>query len=1384
LFGGTNVIAVHAFNTSRNSSDFSMDLELISDDQTNSANPTPGARNSVAPDIVKVPPQVESVAHFPNSPASGDAVTITARITDPDGMAEAVLFYQLVDPGSYIRRSDPTYATDWTSLLLRDDGSGGDAVAGDSVFTAILPENLQAHRRLVRYRVTATDALGNAVSVPYADDEQPNFAYYVNDGIPAWRGAFRPGQTPLVTYPPDLLDDLPTYTLIANGSDIINSQYNGSYNKQRFHGTFVYNGEVFDHIGFRNRGEGSIYVSGKNKWRFYFNRGRRLQAFDNDGNEYAETWKSFSGDACASPWAALHRGSAGIEEAASYHIFQLAGVPSPKTHYYHFRVVRGPDESPAAGQAINDPIGNADGQYAGDFWGLYLAVEPIRGNFLDERGLPEGNLYKIESNAGDKKEQAPGQPVDSSDWDTFRNMHVDANPSEAWWRANMDMDAYYTFQAINRLIGNVDLRGGFNHYFYHRSTDGRWVPIPWDLDMMFIAKSHWSTSISGNSYPGVIHAHKSVLQHPALALEYRNRCREIIDLLASDATPAGGQIGQLLASLAQIVSPPGQTVTWANADAAMWNLHPRTSGSDGSAAGQTNHRGNFFRTPFADTRIGGDWQRWLRSRGFTGSVDHADLLQYFVDYATNSWRGGAWQVNNGNQLGYGYQYLVSEAFDPAVPATPSLSYFGNPGFPKDGLQLIASDFEDPQGQQTFAAREWRLAEIGGANQYEIEALWTLTTTTPSANTLNLPTILAVPGRSYRARVRQQDTSGRWSHWSAPLEFTAGESTANLVHYWNFNDPSELERSTFGSGSAIVYEVAPSTMITTGEGQDFSGANAANGDPAATHLRINNPLGSRMTFLLPSKNYRDLVARVETRRSGQGAGLQFWSYTTDGTSYLPLESITVPDGIPMIVELDFRTIPDTWNNPKFAVRVEWNQGEGGFAGNNRFDNFTLSGNITDDANFPPLPQSPPTLVNLVEGKDTATFDATSWFIDPEGDPLTIGIDSVRPHIASAATGPDGIVKMIALQRGESRMIVSAADGSNPPVTAEFRVLVHPAAHVLADDEFRFDAWDPATSEMTYPAHMLFLQSARNDPGINDTLDYTYHIPHDDYAEADLSSIGFPYRTSSRTRINGLGEDGISFINTGRGRDLGGALVALDTRSVENPEITWTAGTLVANSRSYALRLQYRIGTDGPFHDVLDDSGKPVMYHRSDVSGTTTDMPAVRLPNDALEQPYVQLLWKYHHVSGDSGPRDQLRLDNLVVSGSTTAPAPGTYAYWAASRFDDPGPAGPELDPDGDGRPNFLEFALARSPLIQDEALHELAITSGPRAAIRFERPETISGVTYELLRSDDLITWESVPDAVFALESTTDGVSTFTATDPSPLSSSRFLRLRITLGSPP
>ena len=953
LFGGTNVIAVHAFNTSPGSSDFSMDLELSSL-VNNSPLPTPGVMNSVHRAATLIPPQIRQVAHSPVSPAPGQVVTITARITDPDGMDLVNLSYQTVDPGAYIRLTDAAYTTSWTTVQMRDNGLNGDATANDSIYTVRIPAATQTNRRLVRYKITFEDDQGNVATVPYGDDEQPNFAYYVYSGLPAWQGAFRPGSTALQTFPTTLLDDLPVYSLIANGTDVINSQYNGGSDAVRFRGTFVHDGVIYDHIEFKNRGEASTYVSGKNKWRFFFNRARDFPGKSDFGEKYSETWGSFSGDACASPWAAVHRGMAGVEEASAYKIFQLGGLPSPNTHYYHFRVVRGATETPAAGSVISDPIGTADGQYAGDFWGLYLAVEQPDGSFLDERGLPDGNVYKIEGNAGDKKSQGATQPVDSSDWNAFRDAHVSGDPTEAWWRANMDMDAYYTFHALSRLTGNVDLRGGYNHYFYHRSSDGRWVPMPWDLDMMFLPKSHWSTSINGTNYPGVIHAYKSLLQNPALALEYRNRVRELLDLLTSDAATGGGQVGQLIDELAQTVNPAGQALTWADADAAMWNLHPRTQGTDGNASGQTNHRGNFYRTSFADSRMGGGWTRWLRSPASSGTMEHEDSMAYLRDYATNSWPGGAWTVNNGDQLGYGYQYLAADAADPDIPQKPVATYAGAAGYPVSDLKFTSSAFADPQGTGTYAKTQWRLAEIsgpgvsgftaGGPRKYEIHSIWT-SESASAPGTVTIPFGIAQAGKTYRVRVRHQDSSGRWSHWSAPAQFAAtSPPPGELMHYWNFNGANFLNPTQTLGGGTLTPAVSNGAEVIQHDSQDqgFAGLNARNGDPVGNHLRVNNPLGATLTFALPTTGHENVVVQYETRRSGQGAGIQNVSYTLNGSTFTTFTTILPPDGDPALQVLDFRAVPGASDNPLFGLRITFSQGSGGTAGNNRFDNFTVEG----------------------------------------------------------------------------------------------------------------------------------------------------------------------------------------------------------------------------------------------------------------------------------------------------------------------------------------------------------------------------------------------------------------------------------------------------------
>jgi hypothetical protein len=758
---GDNILAIHALNQSLGSSDVTIDAELRTPDQTAlDGQPTPGRVNSaLLASRDAAPPQLRQVNHTPKQPTNAQPVTITVKATDTNSVAAVTLNYQLNVPGQYIRKTDPAYNNSWVSATMRDDGTNGDLVAGDSIFSAIIPANLNVHRTLIRYRISANDSLGNSVRAPYADDESPNFAYFVYNGAPAWRGASRPGATPVQEFPASLMNSLPTYHLLANQTDVSNSQWNGSYDTVRMWGTLVYDGEVYDHIQFHNRGEGSTYNTGKNKWRFHFNRARDFQPRDNYGRRYKSTWKVMNFDACASPWAAVNRGMAGLDESISYRLYELAGVPGSKTHYLQFRIIDNATEA------------SATSQYEGDLWGLYMAIEQPDGRFLDERDLPDGNVYKIEG-GGDKKNQGPTQPTTTSDWNAFASASR-TTQTESWWRTNMNMPVFYSFHAMNRLTGNVDLRHNYNHYFYHH-TDGRWMVMPWDMDMMFIAETHW---------PGVIDQNNS-LNVPNLRTEFRNRCREILDLMCSDPFEDGGQIGQLIEEYAHIVNPPNLPLTWADVDEAMWNWHPQARGNN-QPGGQTDHKGNFYRTPFTDSRMGGNWVRAL------ATPNHEGFVKFIRDYMTDTDPDG-FAPGDGDQRGYGYNFLELEATDAAIPDQPTMTYTGAPNFPVNALSFSTSDFSDPQGANTFGAIQWRLAEIyhpglsnyvaGEPRKYEIETLWDSGELTTFTNEVSIPLAVARPGATYRARVKMKDNTGRWSHWSPPLQFIA--SGPDLSSYSN------------------------------------------------------------------------------------------------------------------------------------------------------------------------------------------------------------------------------------------------------------------------------------------------------------------------------------------------------------------------------------------------------------------------------------------------------------------------------------------------------------------------------------------------------------------------------------------------------------------------
>jgi hypothetical protein len=674
------------------------------------------------------PEAISNVGHEPAAPKPGVTVLVTARLAK--GMTKPILKLQAVAPGEYIRKSDPAYEKDWTDLPMRDDGKDGDQKADDGVYSVRVPAKYQQHRWLIRYRIVATDANGKHVKAPEAGD-CPNFAWWCNAGPAPWSGSREPGKAAVVTYPAAFLETLQAVHLLARAEDVAKSQWNPAFHKKKQEGTVVYRGVVYDHIHYRNSGQVSAHAGGKNKWAIKFNRGRDLPFVDHDGLPFtAGPLAPAGGEAGVRGWHELRlnpgthnpfipvlRGITGLDEVLSLRAYRLAGVPSPPVTWVQFRVVAGTDEV------------SAKDQYAGDLWGPYVALGGMAPKLLADRKLPDGLTASVQVGV---KHTPKGMDKDDAKkaWQKFLNDMRSGPKDEKWWRANLDLPSYFSFHALNRLLGNVDLRPDGNHGYYRR-PDGKWAPIPWDMDMMFIPC---------DNQPGYIDA-IHCLKHPAIALEYRNRAREILDLFAAAAAAKGGQIGQLTADLGAPLTPKGFDVDWPRLDEARWNFSPKM-----------NAKGVYF-LKVAQGTHGAGWKRTLDTADFAG------FQKYIVDFCTDTRPIKNYAPNDGDQRGHGWGYLSLEAKDDKIPATPKLTKL-------DGkFRFEASAFTSSAGHK-LAALEWRVGRVGQRGWYELEEYWHKELKSGSA--MDIPAeIFKEPGE-YRVRARWRDHTGRCGHWSAPV----------------------------------------------------------------------------------------------------------------------------------------------------------------------------------------------------------------------------------------------------------------------------------------------------------------------------------------------------------------------------------------------------------------------------------------------------------------------------------------------------------------------------------------------------------------------------------------------------------------------------------------
>jgi hypothetical protein len=192
---------------------------------------------------------------------------------------------------------------------------------------------------------------------------------------------------------------------------------------------------------------------------------------------------------------------------------------------------------------------------------------------------------------------------------------------------------------------------------------------------------------------------------------------------------------------------------------------------------------------------------------------------------------------------------------------------------------------------------------------------------------------------------------------------------------------------------------------------------------------------------------------------------------------------------------------------------------------------------------------------------------------------------------------------------------------------------PNPHTLCSGPFVFNQWAPTEAAGTYPPNMIFHRFNSQDPNLN-AIDTTNYVG--------------AYNSTSGTRINGLGNDGISFLNTGTAGNLGAAVVALDASGRSNIVVDFTCGTLAQadNNRVYNIRLQYKIG-NGAWTDVPG----PIEYtSASQTVGHTQTFTGVQLPTICDNQSLLYLRWFYYQASGTAGSRPRLKLDDIIINSS--------------------------------------------------------------------------------------------------------------------------------------
>lgn len=450
---------------------------------------SPGLPNSRK--IANAGPAIYDVAHSPILPAASQPVVVTARATDPNNPVTLTLKY----------RVDPTPA--YTSVTMRDDGTGGDAIMNDGLFSATIPGQVSGD--MVPFYVEGRDSLNAVGTFPHGAFPQPGFdRCWPNDALVKecmvrWGEVQMPG-------------DFPTYHLWVSAVNSNRWHTRATQNNTELDATFIYNNSrvIYNALPLYSgspwhRTNAITGPAGPHRTDYEMN-------FAGDDPLFGST--DFVLNNPGNPDIFTISDLSAVAEQTVYKIFEGLGLIQNHRRYIHF-FVNGSQRSTAYERPGNfifedsqQPNGDMIAQwFPNDAGGQLFKVEDwfeFHDNGFDITANNDADLARRTVMLDGQPTLLPGAyrymfrkrsvNVGSSanDFTPIYALINAASPADNPTNSMMDVpalsavvdwEAWMRHFAVQRTVGNWDSYGwmrGKNDYLY-QTADG-FVHMPWDID--------------------------------------------------------------------------------------------------------------------------------------------------------------------------------------------------------------------------------------------------------------------------------------------------------------------------------------------------------------------------------------------------------------------------------------------------------------------------------------------------------------------------------------------------------------------------------------------------------------------------------------------------------------------------------------------------------------------------------------------------------------------------------------------------------------------------------------------------------------------------------------------------------------------------------------